>query len=269
MATVFEIRIHHEDHLYAAKAAKAAFDELDRLNALLSRFTHTGDARRINNIPAGQMLCVSKETFECLQVCEKFFKQTEGAFDITYLSKTTGLQLQLDKNNFSVRRPDEKVVVDLGGIGKGFALDKMAELLREWDINSFLLDAGHSTIYAFGTPPGKKDFTFTIKNPLDNKTITDIQLKNRAVSCSSVQFRPHIIDPRTKKVVEDKTAVWVCAPDAATADALSTAFIVMSPLKIEEFCREHPDIAVLILLKESKTIPHKILQFGQCNPVHI
>jgi len=261
MATVFELRINHEDRLYAAGAARAALDELDRLEALLSRFTQTSDIRRINNLPAGLSVCVSEETFECLRLCEKLYKQTGGAFDITYLSETAGRQLQLDKKQFTVRRPDEKVIVDLGGIGKGFALDKMGRLLREWDIESFLLDAGHSTIYAFGSTAHKKDFTFTIKNPVDNKTITTVQLKNRAVSCSSVQLKPHIIDPRTKKVVEDKIAVWVCAPDAAAADALSTAFMVMSPQKIKEYCSKRPDTTAILLMKEKDSVK-KILYFG-------
>jgi len=262
MATVFEMRTHYKDRAYAGKATRAAFDELDRLESQLSRFINTGDISRINNLRPGQSAHVGRDSFECLQLCERLFNQTSGAFDIAYLSKTTGSQLRLKKKQFAVSQPDEKAIIDLGGIGKGFAIDKMVQLLCEWGIESFLLDAGHSTIYASGAPPGKNGFALTIKSPLDNKIISDLQLKNRAVSCSSTQIKSHIIDPQTKITVKDKIAAWVCAPDAATADAISTAFMVMPPLKIERYCREHPHIAAIILLKENKRTPQRILSFG-------
>jgi len=263
MAAVFEISIRHEDRRYAQQAAQEAFGLLDRLESLFSRFVNTSDISRINNLAAGKFIRISPDVFECLQLSERICSETNGAFDITVFSKTTGRQLHLDSNQFTVSRPDEKVIIDLGGIGKGYALDKMAALLGEWDIETALLNAGSSTLLALGSPAAKKTSSLRLTNPADrSRILARIHLTNRSISCSSTQHRPHIIEPRTKKPIKDKIAAWAAAPAAANADALSTAFMVLSTEQVEQYCANHPETLAMIMTKANGAEQPEVLRFG-------
>jgi len=107
-----------------------------------------------------------------------------------------------------------------------------------------------------------------LSNPADSKqTLVRLSLQDGALSGSGLQQGCHIIDPRSAQPVSDKLAAWACAADAATADALSTAFMVMSPNELKQYCLRHPDTqAMVVLAKPGKeTQKDNILQFGQWN----
>jgi len=102
-------------------------------------------------------------------------------------------------------------------------------------------------------------------NPADTmQTLAFLYLQDRAVSGSGLQKGRHIIDPRTAQPVEGKSAAWACAPQAATADALSTAFIVMSPEQVNKYCLSHSDVLAMIVTGErsAERQKEKILRFG-------
>ena len=291
MATTFEVFILHEDGHYAQQAAQAAFDRLDQLEQDLSQFIENSDISRINNLTAGQSIRVSLDTFECLQISRRIHIETNGAFDITvgfllscWLNPDKSLRvpskkelnlarqrtgmglLQLDESQYTVRLLRDSVQIDLGGIGKGYAIDKMAELLRDWSIDLALIHGGYSTALGIGAPKGKQGWPVTLSNPRNRKqTLARLCLQNRALSGSGLQKGRHIIDPRTAQPVEGRCAAWACAADAATADALSTAFMVMSPNEVKQYCLRHRKVlAMLILHDESKKKQKdKILHFGQ------
>jgi thiamine biosynthesis lipoprotein len=293
MATTFEVMVVHEDTRYAQQAAAAAFDELDRLEADLSRFIENSDIARINNLPANRPLRLGLAAFECLQLSTSIYAETNGAFDITigsllacWLSEDktsrspsksqlnlarqhTGTHLiKLDQAEHTVELLASPIQVDLGGVGKGYALDRIAELLREWDIDTALIHGGFSSVLALDKPPGTKAWPLTLSRPgppdAGRQTIARIDIKNQALGGSGLQKGQHIIDPRTAKPVEDKRAAWACAHDAATADALSTAFMVMSPDEIEQYCSHHSNILAMIVLKQedTKRQEDRILRFG-------
>ena len=223
MATTFEVFILHEDGHYAQQAAQAAFDRLDQLEQDLSQFIENSDISRINNLAAGQSLRIGLDTFECLQISRRIHIETNGAFDIT-----VGFLL--------VELLMDDVQIDLGGIGKGYAIDKMAELLRDWSIDVALIHGGYSSALGVGSPPGTKDWPVTLSNPRNRKqTLARLCLQNRALSGAGLQKGRHIIDPRTAQPVEGRCAAWACACDAATADALSTAFMVMSSDEVKQY----------------------------------
>ncbi|MHC4623308.1 MAG: FAD:protein FMN transferase [Planctomycetota bacterium] len=290
MVTTFQIVILHDDARYARQAARAAFDELDRLEADFSRFVENSDIARINNLTANQSVSVGLETFECLQIAAQIYDKTGGAFDITVGSlwhcwlnedktlrtpsdtelnlarRRTGMHLlQLDEDGYTVRLLADSVQVDLGGIGKGYAIDKMTDLLREWGIDIAILHGGYSSVLALAPPPGTKGWPVTLTNPVDtSQTLAHLPLQNRAFGGSGLQQGWHIIDPRAARPVAGRITAWACATDAATADALSTAFMIMTPNEVSDYCLHHPDTLAMIVIEEAgeQAQQEKILRYG-------
>lgn len=251
MATTFEIFILHSNSRYAQQAAYAAFDELDRLEAELSQFIESSDISLINNLSAGQSLQIGLEVFECLQLCRRMYVETGGAFDVTIGSAAMGYRLKLDEVRYTVQQPVKAVKIDLGGIGKGYAVDKMGQLLKEWGIDTALIHGGFSSVLAIGAPPATKGWPVTLRSPGERRQILEhLYLKNRAVSASGLQQGRHIIDPRTGDRIKNKFIAWAMAPTAGTADALSTTFMVMKPEQIERYCQKHPDVSAMMVAKD-------------------
>ena len=174
----------------------------------------------------------------------------------------TGMDLlALEPDGLYAARLGEGVAVDLGGIGKGYALDRMAEVLAEgWDVDAVLLDGGQSTVLAVGRPPGEDGWPVALRAPAgDEDVIGRLRLADRALSGSATTARRHIIDPRTRRPAEGTVASWVLAPTAAEADSLSTAFVVMSPEEVERYCREHDVSAMLAVGRRDD---YAIVRFG-------
>jgi FAD:protein FMN transferase len=274
MATTFEVMIQYEDRAYAQQAAMAAFDEVDRIEGALSRYLETSDVTQINHLPAGKPLHIALDTFECLRISAESYEETGGAFDVTvgllvdcwrdedkkprtpsqeelqFALEHTGTDLiLLDEPSCAVALLASPIRVDLGGVGKGYAVDRMAETLREWSIDRALIHGGFSSVLALDAPPGLKGWPVTLSHPMDrSRTLARLDIEHISVSGSGVEKGRHIIDPRTGRPVESKLATWSIACDAARADALSTAFIVMSESEVMNFCREHADVRGLLIL---------------------
>ena len=163
MATVFEVYAVHPDERYAAQAAQAAFDLTDRLERELSRFLSNSDIARVNQLAAGGSAQVSPSTLECLVIARHMFDLTGGAFDI---SIGTGLaSLELNPDEFLVHATKGGVQVNLGGIGKGYAVDLMAELLEEWGLQVALVHGGFSSVLALEPPAGRNGWPLTVSDP--------------------------------------------------------------------------------------------------------
>lgn len=275
MATTFEILIHHGDATYAQQAAWEAFRLLDQLEQELSRFIDNSDISRINNLPARQPLLLGLAAFDCLDQCAKLSAETGGAFDITIgplldcwqnedhtgrspseeeleqARQRTGTHLyQLNAAEHTVELLASPVHIDLGGFGKGYAVDQLAELLHEWSIDAALIHGGSSSVLALGAPPGTSGWPLTLSHPANRqKRLAHIGLRDRALSGSGLEKGPHIIDPRSGRPVDGVLASWASAPTAAIADALSTAFMVMTPGEVAAYCQGHPDSMALLVLE--------------------
>ncbi len=272
MATEFEILVSHSDPCYGRQAAQAAFEVLDRLEQELSRFIETSDVARINKARAGEPIAVGPAALECLRIAARLSVETSGAFDVTagglvdlwrrrdHMSppisekelriarRRTGMHL-LDVNlaAHTVRVRRTGVCVDLGGIGKGFALDRMAESLRVWEIDAALLHSGRSTALAFGAPAPLPCWPVSLTHPETGcEVLGPFALTHGAVSGSGLRKGLHIIHPRTGWPVQGNRAAWSFAPTAAEADALSTAFMVMSESEVAAYCAQHPEAAAII-----------------------
>jgi len=288
MATIYEIFILTEDAGYAQQAAYAAFDELDRLEQELSRFIPNSDIARINHLAAQQPLCLGLDAFECLKLSKRISEETNGAFDVTvgplmqcWLNPDKTLRspsaeeltearrnvgmalLDLDEAQHTVTLQASPMHVDLGAVGKGYAVDMMANLLREWDIEIALIHGGRSSVFALGAPPEKSGWPLTLSHPeRPGEILNRLSLCNQAISGSGLQKGQHIINPRTGTPLSGKRATWAITPDAATSDAVSTAFMNMSPEEIAAYCEQHCDVRALLVTPDEDAPQEKILRFG-------
>jgi FAD:protein FMN transferase len=270
MAADFRLTLAEPDATYARQAAQAAFAELQQIDSRLSRYLETSDIFRVSRLARGQSTVVHADTFDCLRIALKVQAATAGAFDVAYGSAGTaalgrGPAVELIDADCAVRVLADAVRLDLGGIGKGFALDRMAALLAEWDIASALLCASTSTLLAMDAPPGEPGWTVHVGEKGDSPHLPErpegcfaqmgtvpffprLRLVRRAVSASGTAVRGnHIVDPRTGRPVEGRLRAWAVAPTAAEADALSTAFMVMSEEEVRDYCRQHPRISARLL----------------------
>ena len=182
---------------------------------------------------------------DCLEIARDIHAKTAGAFDI---SVGTGLpSLELSRRHWTVRATAAGVRIDLGGIGKGYAIDRMAEVLEEWEIGAALLHGGHSSVLALDAPPGLEGWPLAIGE-------RTVQACRRALSASGVRSQGrHIIDPRTGQPANARTAAWVTVElgghpsPAALAEAYSTAFMILPAEQVKAICARHPGLEGYLL----------------------
>ena len=261
MATTFEILVDGGDSNYVRQASSEAFRELDCIEAKLNRFDETSDVSKINKASTGVPVAVSFDTFACLSMALFVSAETDGAFDVTSASRirpemeaeyptldTTEIPAVDSGFNFidlseetlsvTVRRPGLRV--DLGGIGKGYALDCIAEKLEDWDVNRCLLIAGGSTILAMEPPALEQGWPIQFGS---GKNSRQMNLRQCSFSGSGLSVKgEHIFDPRSGIPVAGLKRAWALAPTAALSDALSTAFMILDRPAIEAFHKKHDEI---------------------------
>ncbi len=271
MATMFEIIIPESDadETYGAQATQAVFNEIDRLEDELSRYRPVSDIWRINQLKAGETATISLAAIDCLSLAMAVHAETNGAFDITIgplmncfrnpdgsgripfpeeeesARARVGIHLlDLDPDLGRITVHHDNLLLDLGAVGKGYALDQAIELLKDWSIPNALLNAGDSTILGVGGPDGDEGWIVTVGN---NET-QSLRITDRAVSGSGFAVKgAHIMNPRTMKPVPlRKDKVWASAPTAALSDALSTAFMIMDKAEIEALCARHAEIEAIL-----------------------
>jgi len=235
MATYFEVRIADEERDYAAQAAQAALDLVDKLESRLSRFRSSSDMAQIAQLAPGERMRLSEPAFACLEIAKKMELATRGAFSAT----AAALQTQTSVPQWRLRPEEQSIVCesgrlqfDLGAIGKGFALDRMAELLRSWDCLSFLVVAGGSSILAGDAPKDSPGWSCGLGE--DNAT-QRLFLRHASLSGSGLAVKGnHIVDPRTGQSALRQNRAWALTDTAAESDALSTACMVLSEAELKQ-----------------------------------
>jgi FAD:protein FMN transferase len=279
MATVFEVHAVHPDERYAAQAAQAAFDLVDSLERELSRFLPNSDIGRINHLTSGERTQVSPSTMECLVIARHMFDLTGGAFDVAI---GTGLpSLDLDAGEFTVRATTRGVQLDLGGIGKGYAVDRMADLLEEWGLAQTLVHGGFSSILALESPDESDGWPLTLSDPAaPSRILTHLAVRQTALGASGLRKGSHILNPHTNAPRRGRRAAWAAVPrpqasgstapaeleprTAAVTDALTTAFMLMGLEEIEALCSRSPGLEAWILLEPDggRQEPATLRHFG-------
>ena len=279
MACRVEITLSSED-AGDVPAARDALDEADRLEAMLTVFRDTSEVSRVNARAADQPVAINDELFELLRLSRELHVRTEGAFDITAapLTRRWGFLerqgrvpdasalaaahacvgregVMLDALTRSVRFDRPGMELNLGGIGKGYVLDRMGALARRHGVRHALLSAGASSIVAIG---GRGDgWTIDLRPLRAEQRVARLSLRDGAVGTSGggEQFFEaggvrygHVLDPRTGAPASGVLGASVVAASGAVADALSTAFLVGGPDLARRYCAEYPEtLAVLVL----------------------
>ncbi len=241
MASMCEIVLCGEDPCHLEAVSQAAFDEILRVERCLSKFDRASELSRLNREAARGECLVSFEMLQILQECGHWWHRTGGAFDIAAGSRTADGEPQLfdsvviDASHRLVSFPCPDLRLDLGGYGKGYALDCAARLIRCWGISSACLHLGTSSVIAVGDSPEAEGWKIGLRDPDDAaREVTQILLSDAALSSSATwhtrndeRHASDLIEPRTGTAVMTGTACSVVAATAAAAEALSTAFTVL------------------------------------------
>lgn len=257
MRTRFELVLVGDDETFLRAAGEEALREIVELERLLSRFRSDSDIGRINSLAFSQPVRVDARTFWLLKRAKWLAAQTEGAFDITIgalsaneKEAAVGFEnLLLDEDEMTVRLAKKGVKLDLGGIGKGYALERAGKLLREAGVENAFLHGGTSSAFAFGLAPNGEPWRVAISHPLTGETIVTVNLDNHGLSVSStvpLEGRT-IFDPQTGSPVQRTLLAAVILPSPTDAEAWSTALTVLGEEGLRLFQENHPSDWALVV----------------------
>ena len=197
-----------------AQAAQAAFAVVDRLEGELSRFRPNSDITRVNQLAPGESARVGEAALECLS--SRGTCTTSPTARSTSRSAPACRRSRSMPTTFSIRAPAGGVRVDLGGIGKGYAVDLMAELLEEWGLDRAFVHGGFSSALALEAPAGCDGWPLTLSDPREpSRVFSRLSMRQAALSASGVRKGDHILDPRTRTPVRGRLAAWVALPRPA------------------------------------------------------
>ncbi len=284
MACEFAIQYHDADAPTTSDAVLAALDLIDELEAQLTIYRDTSEIIELNRAAGDHAVEVEPRLFSLIELCAWLHSETGGAFDITSgplsrlwgflqrdgrvpadaeiaaaLERVGGEKLAIDVEARAVQFRDSSVEINLNAVGKGYALDRVAQLLAERGVNDYLCHGGSSSVLARGRDRSEAagGWRIAIPHPHNaDRSVGDVILRDEALgtSGSGTQFfeadgRPygHLIDPRTGRPAEGVHTATVVAASGAEADALSTAFYVMGPAGASEYCDAHHDVAAVLV----------------------
>lgn len=254
MGTVLRVEVYGPD---ADAAISEVFAEVARIEGLLSRWVPGSDVRRIEEAPAGYPVKVAAETIECVNAALRIARESDGAFDPTLVAAGYTL-IDVDGDAGSITMQRDGLILDLGGIGKGYALDRAAVILQELGHPRALLDFG-GQLLALDPPPGKSTWIVGIHDPrLEGSgagtLLRSVHLVRSSLATSATYEKgQHIIDPQQGVPARVALSTTVLTPDATRADALSTALAVLGPDHATRMLNRVPGSGALILIEGEQT----------------
>ncbi len=309
MATRFELVMNGDNPTALRAAGEEALQEIESLEGRLSLFRPESEIAHVNARAACEPVRVTPEVFSLLQQAQRLHRETGGAFDITIaplvrcwgfmdgrgsLPRPSDLAaarakvgmgwVRLSPQDYTVRFAREGVMLDLGAIGKGYAIERATQCLREAGVTSALLHGGTSTVYALGHPPGQSAWKVAIEDPRcqpgragpsalpaasphgdanspsqsfepTGSDLAIVSLKDEALSVSAPRGRffevggriyGHVLDPRTGWPANTAVSAAVVLPSATETDALSTALLIVGPEGHDRIARLRPGMRTLL-----------------------
>ena len=241
MATQFELRLCGADPAHLQSVAYMAWEEVDRLELLMSMHDPRAEIARINREAYERPVRIDVELFRILSECQRWHQLTNGYFDVAYAGAVEGghaWNFDLDEKHRTVQLLDEKAGLDLGGFGKGYALDRIRVILQTYGITSAFMHGGTSSVLAMGMRENNTPWIVDIPHFNDSEhVLLRRPVVDQGFSYSSVDHTSNrdIYDPHGQEVRTSEGACWVVAPRAIDAEVLTTALVAMGKSKAEEF----------------------------------
>lgn len=292
MACTWELMFNMHQHRQSAHAASKAMTLIDGLESQLTVYRDDSEVSKLNENAFAKPVRVEPSLFELLELAQQIYVDTAGAFDITAgqltslwgfeqraggvpdkskiaetLARTGTDKIRFDEEDESVQFLVDGLKINLGGIGKGYAIDRVAELIRQHEVDDFLIHGGQSSVLAGGNQKNldaeaATDFSGSgwpvgLSHPtLPDRRLAEFWLHDAALGTSGTARQGffhqgkrygHIIHPQTGWPTSHFLSTTVISPSAAVSDALATAFFVMPIEAVEAFCRQRTDIAAVLV----------------------
>ena len=290
MGSPFKIVAYAEDPVAIATAVNKAYERVDALNAIFSDYDETSEICVLaKNYKKGKWIKVSADLWHILKISDKAAQESAGAYDITVgnivkqwrrtrkqkqmplpdslkiaLSKTGFQHLEIHEKKPKIRFNTEGVLLDFGGIVKGYAAQEVMRILTKAGFPSCFADAGGDI--AFGKhPPNQEPWSIGVSIPNSENQLFDrlLSFENHAVATSGDMYNfveidsvrySHIVNPKTGMGVTHQRHVTVIAQDGATADWLATACSVLSPEEALKLVKNYAEAALLIVENQMSKI---------------
>jgi thiamine biosynthesis lipoprotein len=283
MGTVFEIAAYDQSSEHASNSIEKAFREIVRLDDLLSNYKPDSALSNLNRSAHFHAEKVPPDLYRVIDQAVQFSRLSDGKFDISIAPLVNLWKAALRGEGTPSRAQQEEVrgcvgyekieltppdqisfrssclQLDLGAIGKGYAVDRAAEVLHSLGIRDALINAGGSTILAMGSPPNQTAWLVHLRDP-SNKIDPQVMLKDESVSTSE-QTAPsllgsdsagHIIDPDTGLPLKTVFAVSAVSKTATVSDALSTALLLLGPTKGTALIKNTADVSAIWISQDAQ-----------------
>jgi len=283
MGTVFEIAAYDETSQHASDALESAFQEIVRVDNLLSNYKTDSALSSLNRSAHFHAEKVPSDLYRVIEQSVQFSRLSDGKFDISIAplvnlwkaaiagegapssARQEAARACVGYEKIELIPPDHITLhsscmqLDLGAIGKGYAVDRAAEVLHSSGIHNALINAGGSTILAIGSPPGQSAWLVHLRDP-SGKVDPQVMLKDESVSTSE-QTAPsllgddsagHIIDPDTGKPLRTEFAVSVIAQTGTVSDALSTTSLLLGPARGKVLLHRMPGVSAIWIARDAQ-----------------
>jgi len=291
MGIEVEFILRDSDETHAQKASESAFAEMARLEGILSNWKENSKISKINRSQAGKWIPVSREIFEVLSKGMKISESTNGAFDLTVgkLTRLWGFYtgepkkpskekldealavvdyslIELDSKKQALLIKKSGVEIDLGGVAKGYILEKGFEVLKSFGIKAGLIN-GSGDIYVWGKKPGDKLWNIAVEDPLNrNRPLTILSVTDTAIFSSGDYERKfieegkvyhHILDPKTGLPANKCHGVTIIGKSISDINGLSSAVFVLGPEEGISFIEKNPGLSAIVVDADGKVILSK------------
>ena len=280
MGTFAEVTVYSNDEKTAGKAIEGALDEMGRMDRIMSNYKKDSELSRLNRNAVKAPVPCGAELLDVIEKSQYYSELSDGAFDITISPfvalwgffdekghippnkeidrllpavsyKNIVISKSVDpKKPSTVFLKNTQTQIDLGAIGKGYAVDKALEIIKKFGIDNACVNLG-GNIYVLGASAGKNTWKIGVQHPRNKDEILGyLELKNEATATSGDYERffeikgkrySHIINPKTGMPVNGIIAVTIVAPTGTEVDALSTSAFVLGPEKGLKLIRKIPN----------------------------